>query len=318
MISRQCSSVSPRRESPAWAAAAASLRTQHERVFRGLRGSPGGPTRLQARPALGRRSAVWTAFVFLSHQLPLAWPCAGNHNRGIHQDFPLNQGLKRSRMFQDSLPDPSDPKARAKEKRVQAVTSSVLAGTWSQGGGRRARTTRQAPPSKPLVLGGPSSLHRDGAAINTFSDFLYFLKFFWTCMHCFLNLSFSLHGVPLLRGGYSSCGAWASHCDGSSCFPCSLVIPLLQALGHAGYRTCSTKSQHLQLLGLAAPQQVESSQTRDRTHVPRTGRWILIHWTTREVPVLYFQMLRHPGALGTYGDSPLRASCLPRQQMCPL
>ena len=194
MISRQCSSVSSGRESPAWAAAAASLRTQHKRVFRELRGSPGGPTHLRARPAIGCRSAVLTAFAFLSHQLPLAWPCAGNHNRGIHQDFPLNQGLERSRMFQDSLPGPSDPKARAKEKGVQAVTSSVLAGTWSQGGGCRARTTRQVPPSKPLVLGGPSSLHRDGAGINTFSDFLYLKKFFGHVCTAFLVFLFRCTG----------------------------------------------------------------------------------------------------------------------------
>lgn len=35
-------------------------------------------------------------------------------------------------------------------------------------------------------------------------------------------------------------------------------------------------------LGFAAPQHVASSQTRDRTGVARTGRQILIPWTTRE------------------------------------
>ena len=39
-------------------------------------------------------------------------------------------------------------------------------------------------------------------------------------------------------------------------------------------------------LGLVAPQQVGSSQTRDRTHVPCIGRQILNRWTTREVLVL--------------------------------
>ena len=33
---------------------------------------------------------------------------------------------------------------------------------------------------------------------------------------------------------------------------------------------------------LVAPQHVESSWTRDQTHVPCTGRWILIHCATRE------------------------------------
>jgi hypothetical protein len=37
-------------------------------------------------------------------------------------------------------------------------------------------------------------------------------------------------------------------------------------------------------MGLVAPRQVESSQTRDRTRVPRIGRWALNHWVTRWVP----------------------------------
>ena len=36
--------------------------------------------------------------------------------------------------------------------------------------------------------------------------------------------------------------------------------------------------------GLVALRHVDSSQTRDQTSVPRTGRQILIHCTTREVP----------------------------------
>ena len=38
---------------------------------------------------------------------------------------------------------------------------------------------------------------------------------------------------------------------------------------------------------------MESAQTRDWTHVPCTGRWILNHWTTREAPHCrhsYFKM----------------------------
>ena len=31
-----------------------------------------------------------------------------------------------------------------------------------------------------------------------------------------------------------------------------------------------------------------ASLTRDQTHIPCTGRWILNHWTTREVPPAYF------------------------------
>ena len=36
-------------------------------------------------------------------------------------------------------------------------------------------------------------------------------------------------------------------------------------------------------MGFSAPWHVESSQNRDRTHVPCTGSRILNHWTTREV-----------------------------------
>ena len=48
-------------------------------------------------------------------------------------------------------------------------------------------------------------------------------------------------------------------------------------------------------MGLAAPWHVESSQTRDRTCVPCIGRWILYHWTTKEVHGLFFKVekLKH-------------------------
>ena len=39
-------------------------------------------------------------------------------------------------------------------------------------------------------------------------------------------------------------------------------------------------------MGLVAPKHVESSWTKDLTRVPRIGRQILNHWTTREVPLL--------------------------------
>ena len=42
--------------------------------------------------------------------------------------------------------------------------------------------------------------------------------------------------------------------------------------------------------GLVAPRHVESSWTRDQTPVPCIGRWILYHWTTREV--LHFNFIQ--------------------------
>ena len=38
-------------------------------------------------------------------------------------------------------------------------------------------------------------------------------------------------------------------------------------------------------------QHVESSQTRDQTHVPYIGSWILYYWTTREVPEIVKQKM---------------------------
>ena len=40
--------------------------------------------------------------------------------------------------------------------------------------------------------------------------------------------------------------------------------------------------------GFVTQWQVESSQTRDQTHISCIGRWILNHWTTRKVPPTNF------------------------------
>ena len=53
----------------------------------------------------------------------------------------------------------------------------------------------------------------------------------------------------------------------------------LLLLQRTGSRACV---QEMRGIGLVAPWHVESSRTRDRTHVPCTGRQILIHCTTRE------------------------------------
>ena len=73
---------------------------------------------------------------------------------------------------------------------------------------------------------------------------------------CFLWLQWA--------GLLSSCSAWSSPCSGFSC--------------------CRAQAQKLWCTGLVALQQVESSWTRDRTHIPCTGRLISNCWTTRKVP----------------------------------
>ena len=64
-------------------------------------------------------------------------------------------------------------------------------------------------------------------------------------------------------------GAQASH---HNSFPC----PGAQVLAH--------RLLWLWHMGLVALRHVGSPQTRDRTHFPCVGRWILNHWITREVP----------------------------------
>ena len=59
-------------------------------------------------------------------------------------------------------------------------------------------------------------------------------------------------------------------------------------LWHMGSRVWTQSSW---CTGLVAPWPVGSysSQTRERTHVPCTGRQVLNHWTTRELPFITFQ-----------------------------
>ena len=79
---------------------------------------------------------------------------------------------------------------------------------------------------------------------------------------------------------------------------------LLRSMGsrHAGFSSCGTWAQQLQLVGsraqvqqlwhtgLVALRHVGSSRTRVRTHVPCIGRRILNHCTTREVPAVLFSL----------------------------
>ena len=65
----------------------------------------------------------------------------------------------------------------------------------------------------------------------------------------------------------------------------------LLTAGVGGHRlsTCGTwapepRPEQLWCMGLVAPRHVESSWTRGQTHVSCISRWILNHWTTREVP----------------------------------
>ena len=78
-------------------------------------------------------------------------------------------------------------------------------------------------------------------------------------------------------GAPPHCHAQASHCGGFSC--CDAL-----AVGRAGFMGAAARTLSLWYTGSAAPRYVESSQSRDQTHVPCISRQILIHCTTREGP----------------------------------
>ena len=60
-----------------------------------------------------------------------------------------------------------------------------------------------------------------------------------------------------------------------------LLVVLASLVGRA--QALGTQASYLQLMGLVALQEVESSRIRDETRVPYVGRWILTHRTTKEV-----------------------------------
>ena len=91
--------------------------------------------------------------------------------------------------------------------------------------------------------------------------------FFWLSWVCCAQAFSSCSEQELLF----FCTAWDSHCG--------------------GFCYCGARSQQLWHTGLVAPQHVESSWTRDGTHVPCIGRWILIHCSTREVPESFLKQI---------------------------
>ena len=70
--------------------------------------------------------------------------------------------------------------------------------------------------------------------------------------------------------------------------------------GSGVFRACLGFSSYGPRAGVA-PGHVGSSRTRDRTHIPHTGRQILHHWTTREVPDCSF--LEHFISLNLAGNA---------------
>jgi len=100
-------------------------------------------------------------------------------------------------------------------------------------------------------------------------QFLFFLAAL--DLHC-CSQAFSSCGK---WGLLSRCGTRVSHCSGFSC--CRI-----QVQGHVG---------SVWNTGLVALRHMGSSRSRDQTCVPCIGRWIVNHWTTKEVLEWYFDSL---------------------------
>ena len=127
-----------------------------------------------------------------------------------------------------------------------------------------------------------------GVTSITWQTFCKFFFFFFFCLH-WVFIAACWHSLVVASGGYSS--LWRTG------FSLRWLL-LLRSTGarHVGFSSCGTRAQQLWLegsraqaqqlwrTGLVAPRHVGSCPTRARTRVPCTGRRVLNHCATREVP----------------------------------
>ena len=105
-----------------------------------------------------------------------------------------------------------------------------------------------------------------------------FLIYFWSCW-----VFISAHRLSLVE--VSRDLSWLqrrAHCGGFSCCGAQALGTWASVVAAHGLSSCDT--------WLRCSRHVESSCTRDRTHIPCIGRWILIHCTTREVLDLHLDL----------------------------
>lgn len=72
---------------------------------------------------------------------------------------------------------------------------------------------------------------------------------------------------------------------------CGGSLLLCMGFSSRGFSYCWARARFLRCSGLAGLQHVESSRSRNRTHVPCVGRQTLNHCATREVPHIIFKGL---------------------------
>ena len=87
----------------------------------------------------------------------------------------------------------------------------------------------------------------------------------------------------------SSCGTWAPEHTGSAVVALGLSSCGTWAPEHVGSLLVARRLSSC-IVRAQLPRGVWdlSTPTRDQTHIPCIGRWILNHWTTREVPISHF------------------------------
>ena len=124
-------------------------------------------------------------------------------------------------------------------------------------------------------------------------------------IHSFIYLVLAVLGIRCCTWAFSSCGEWGLlflAVRGLLIAVTSLVVEHglqvrgLQQLQHTGsvvvarrLSSCGSWAQQLWCTGLVAPRHVGSPWSMDQTRVPSTGRRILNHCTSREVPVKCFK-----------------------------
>ena len=87
-------------------------------------------------------------------------------------------------------------------------------------------------------------------------------------------------------GLLSSCGAWAFHCAGFSCYRAQALGMRASVVVTHGLRSFSLQAPEHRLWprSVVALWQVGSSRISDQTHVSCIGMWIHYHRATREAP----------------------------------
>ena len=113
--------------------------------------------------------------------------------------------------------------------------------------------------------------------ISKYPIFLFKKKIFIYPLLAALGLHCCSFALVVVSRGYSWLQCIASYRGRFSCWQ-SMASRCL------GFSSCSTWAQQLWHMGWANRSHMESSQTRDQTHVLCIQRQTLIHCTTREVP----------------------------------